>query len=242
MKFIVTTFLIILNMSLAAQSKKDLLTQVDQLKAELAELKKPKVIDMTDKHQQASYALGILLAENLRTQGADSLSPDAISAGFKDLLLDKPLQINRQECLAVARPYMQAAMENRNKKLIEEGVAFLEANKKKEGVKVTPTGLQYKVLQAGTGNSPNPEDSVMVSFTGKLIDGTVFDKSESDHPVTFVVSQSIPGWTEALSLMHEGDRWEVFLPYPLAYGERGAMPDIPPFATLIFEIELLKVN
>jgi FKBP-type peptidyl-prolyl cis-trans isomerase FklB len=98
------------------------------------------------------------------------------------------------------------------------------------------------VLRAGSGLSPGPEDSVTVHYKGKLIDGTVFDESAPERPISFAVSEVIAGWTEALLLMREGDKWELYLPYPLAYGERGAGSDIPPYATLVFEIELLKVN
>lgn len=234
--------ILLLNFSLAAQSKKELLTEVDHLKTEIEQLKKPKTIDLNNKHIQASYALGILIGENLHTQGGDSLDAEAIAAGIRDLFLGNTLKLAKEECIAVVQPYMQAAMDNRNKKLKEENFTFLESNKMNDGVTVTPTGLQYKVLQAGNGNSPGLEDSVTVHYVGKLIDGTVFDQSEKDSPITFVVGEVIPGWSEALLLMHEGDRWELYLPYPLGYGERGAMPDIPPYATLIFEIELLKVN
>src|SRR5690606_17937012 len=116
--------------------------------------------------------------------------------------------------------------------------------KNKEGVKTTPSGLQYQVVTAGTGKSPGANDNVTVHYTGKLTDGTVFDSSvDRGEPATFGVSQVIPGWTEALQLMKEGDKWTIFIPQNLAYGEQGAGGgQIPPFATLIFEVELIKVN
>ena len=120
---------------------------------------------------------------------------------------------------------------------------FLEANKAKEGVKTTASGQQYKILTQGQGKSPGITDRVTVHYTGKLVDGTVFDSSiQRGQPSTFRVNQVIPGWTEALRLMKEGDKWIVYVPYSLGYGERGYPPQIPPFATLIFEVELLKVN
>lgn len=236
--------LLLLQFSLAAQSKKELLQEVDRLKAEIEELKKPKepVIDMGDKHQQAGYAIGVLLAENLKSQGGDSLNASAIATAINDVYLKKPLKVEQQECLAIVQPYMQAAMENRNAELKEKNLAFLEENKKNPDITVTPTGLQYKVLKAGSGRSPGPEDSVTVHYKGKLIDGKVFDESAPDSPITFTPGDVIPGWTEALLLMHEGDKWELYLPYPLAYGERGAGVEIPPYSTLIFEIELVKVT
>lgn len=244
MKFATLVCLLLVQFSLTAQSKKDLLNQVDQLKAEIEELKKPRepAIDLSDKHQQAGYAMGVLLAENLKNQGGDSLNAIAITTAINDVYLKKPLKVEQDECLAIVQPYMQAAMENRNAKIKEENITFLVENKKNTEVKVTPTGLQYKVLQSGSGRSPGLEDSVTVHYKGKLIDGRVFDESAPDNPITFTTGEVIPGWTEALLLMQEGDKWEIYLPYPLAYGERGAGAEIPPFATLIFEIELLKVT
>lgn len=244
MKFATLICLLLLHFTLAAQSKKELLNQVDQLKAEIEALKKPKepAIDLGDKHQQAGYAIGVLLAENLKNQGGDSLNAMAIAAAINDVYLSKPLKVNQDECMAIVQPYMQAAMETKNEKIKEENIAFLVENKKNADVKVTPTGLQYKVLQSGSGRSPGIEDSVTVHYKGSLIDGRVFDESAPDNPITFTAGEVIPGWTEALLLMHEGDKWEIYLPYPLAYGERGAGVEIPPFATLIFEIELLKVT
>src|SRR5690606_35800571 len=122
-------------------------------KGEIEELKKPKapVIDMNDKHQQAGYAIGVLLAENLRSQGGDSLNATAIATAINDVYLNKPLQVDQQECLAIVQPYMQSAMDARNAKLKEENLAFLEENKKDTEVKVTPTGLQYKIITVGSG-------------------------------------------------------------------------------------------
>ena len=120
---------------------------------------------------------------------------------------------------------------------------MLMENKTKEGVKTTPSGLQYKIVSEGTGKSPTTADRVTVHYTGKLTDGTIFDSSvQRGQPATFRVNQVIPGWTEALQMMQEGDKWTLYIPYTLAYGERGSPPAIPPFSTLIFEVELMKVN
>ncbi len=120
---------------------------------------------------------------------------------------------------------------------------FLAANAKKDGVKTTASGLQYKVIKSGTGKSPKATDTVKVHYHGTLIDGTVFDSSvERGEPVSFPVNGVIPGWTEALQLMKEGDKWQLFIPSKLAYGERGAGAKIGPNATLIFEVELLAVE
>lgn len=226
-----------------AQSKKELIAEVNTLKAEVEQLKKPKEIELNDKHKKASYGLGILLASNIKTQGADSLNAEAIAAGINDVFLSKETKLKEEEAGMIVQTYMMEVMERKTARMKDEGQKFLEENKKKPGVKVTESGMQYEVISAGTGKTPGPDDNVTVHYTGKLIDGTVFDSSvERNEPATFGVSDVIPGWTEALQLMKEGDKWIVYLPYDLAYGERGAGQDIPPYATLVFEVELIKVN
>ncbi|HEY8512758.1 MAG TPA: FKBP-type peptidyl-prolyl cis-trans isomerase [Cyclobacteriaceae bacterium] len=244
MRLLVITVVMLAHMTVAAQSKKELQAEVSRLRAEVEALKKPKEapLDLTDRHQEAGYAAGVLLAQNLRNQGGDSLNAAAIGAGLSDVFLGKELKMNVDQCMRVIQPYLQTAMEYRNEKIRTENLNFLAENRNRDDVRETPTGLQYRVIRAGSGPSPGPDDSVTVHYKGSLIDGHVFDQSEPDNPVTFTPSEVIPGWTEALMLMHEGDLWEIFLPYPLAYGERGAGMEIPPYATLIFEIELLKVT
>ncbi len=226
-----------------AQSKKELKAQVIKLQAEIAELKKPKEADLGDQHKKISYGLGTLVAGNLKTQGGDSLDLDALTFGIKDVFQNKPLKMANEEAMSVVQEYMQKAMEKKSSKLKGEGQAFLAQNKNKEGVITTASGLQYQVLKAGTGKTPKATDNVSVHYTGKLLDGTVFDSSvQRNEPASFAVNQVIPGWTEALQLMKEGDKWILFIPSDLAYGERGAGGQIPPHATLIFEVELLKIN
>lgn len=133
-------------------------------------------------------------------------------------------------------------MEKKALRMKAESIKFLEENKKVEGVQTTKSGLQYKVISSGKGKSPVATDKVTVHYTGKFVDGKVFDSSVGRDPATFEVGGVIPGWTEALQLMHEGDKWMIYLPYDIAYGERGSGNDIPPYATLIFEVELIKVN
>lgn len=243
MKLSVLFTALLISSSLFAQSKKELAAEVTKLKTEIEQLKKPKEVELNDNHKKVSYGLGTLVASNLKSQGGDSLDLEALTEGLKDVFLNKTLKVEQQEAMTIVQEYMQKQMEKKSSKLKEGGVAFLEANKKAEGVKVTASGLQYKVLATGKGKAPAATSNVTVHYTGKLIDGTVFDSSvERGEPASFGVNQVIPGWTEALQMMHEGDKWQLVIPYDLAYGERGAGGQIPPYSTLIFEVELIKVN
>jgi FKBP-type peptidyl-prolyl cis-trans isomerase FklB len=160
-------------------------------------------------------------------------------AGAKSLLTDQEIQ----ETMVAFKREMVAKQEEIAKKNNVDGEAFLAENKKKEGVKTLPSGLQYKVIKAGTDKKPKLSDSVTSHYRGTLIDGTEFDSSyKRGQPVTFPVSGVIPGWTEALQLMGEGAKWQIFVPSNLAYGERGAGIVIGPNATLIFEIEIISIQ
>jgi FKBP-type peptidyl-prolyl cis-trans isomerase len=250
MRLSILFILLLIGSPLFAQSKKELKAEVAKLKADNAgltsqieELKKPKVVALNTTVDKVSYGLGTLIASNLKQQAGDSLQLDPLTEGIKDVLQNKTPKMEQQEAMTIVQTYMQAAMEKKTGKAREEGQAFLDNNKKDASVKVTPSGLQYKVITSGKGKTPKATDKVTVHYTGKLIDGTVFDSSvESGQPATFGVNQVIPGWTEALQLMKEGDKWMLFIPSDLAYGERGAGGQIPPHSTLIFEVELLKVN
>lgn len=243
MKLLILCSMLLASTTLLAQSKKDLQTEISRLKSTIEEMKKPKEISIDTEHKKVSYGLGVLMATNLKSQGGDSLDLESLNNGIKDALLARPLKVSEQEAMAMVQPYMMKAMEKKTAKAKEEGVKFCAENKSKEGVMVTPSGLQYKVLTKGTGKMPTTDSNVTVHYTGKLINGTVFDSSvERGQPANFGVTQVIAGWTEALQLMHEGDKWMLVIPSDLAYGERGAGGQIPPHSTLIFEVELIKVN
>lgn len=190
-----------------------------------------------------SYSLGILLGQNLKSQGFEKLDEQSLNAGIHDMLAGNEPRLSMEEANTIIQQYMQKKQEAQYQGNIEAGKAFLEANAQREEVKVTPSGLQYEVLTEGTGAKPGATDKVTVHYHGMLTDGTVFDSSvERGQPATFGVNQVISGWTEALQLMTEGSKWKLYIPSDLAYGPRGAGQKIGPYATLIFEVELLKVN
>ena len=198
---------------------------------------------------KVSYIIGMEIGKNFKKQSID-IDPDILTKGIKDVFSGgKPLLTEQeiQENMVTFQKEMMAKQEELAKKLGEnnkkEGEAFLAENKKKDGVKTLPSGLQYKVTKAGTGKKPKLTDTVTTQYRGTLIDGTEFDSSyRRGQPVSFPVTGVIPGWTEALQLMEEGAKWQLFIPPNLAYGERGAGRDIGPNATLIFEIELVSIQ
>jgi len=206
--------------------------------------------DLTNPKQKTSYALGVNIGSSLKAQELD-LDAKALAAGVADALGGKPaltedevrdtLMKLRQD--VAAKSAAEAAKYADGPKNLKDGEAFLAENAKKEGVKTTPSGLQYKVLKSGTGEMPKKTDTVTVHYTGTLIDGTVFDSSvQRGQPATFPVGGVIPGWTEALQMMKVGDKWQLFLPAKLAYGEQSPSPKIGPNSTLIFEVELLGIE
>jgi len=199
--------------------------------------------------EKQSYSLGADIGGKLKAQPIE-IDADALTQGLKDAFSKGKMQLTEQEMKETLSGLQKELMEKqaeRTKVLAEknkkEGEAFLAANKTKEGVKTLPSGLQYKVIKEGTGKTPKAEDTVVTNYRGTLIDGTEFDSSyKRGQPATFPVKGVIPGWTEALQLMKEGSKWELFIPSNLAYNERGAGNAIGPNAALIFEIELISVK
>jgi FKBP-type peptidyl-prolyl cis-trans isomerase FklB len=199
--------------------------------------------------EKLSYSIGMDIGANLK-KGSVEVDPDLLAKGLKDSYGGGKTILTDNEARDTITEYQKAQMakqaENMHKmaqKNREDGEKFLAENGKKEGVKTLPSGLQYKEITPGKGKSPKATDTVTTHYKGTLIDGTEFDSSyKRGQPATFQVSGVIPGWTEALQLMKEGAKWQLFLPSNLAYGERGAGRDIGPNATLIFEVELIAVK
>lgn len=200
---------------------------------------------LKNQKDKVSYIIGMDIGNNLKKQSID-VDPNILVKGVKDALSGaKPLLTEQeiQEAMVAFQKEMAAKQEQVAKRNKAEGEVFLAENKKKEGVKTLPSGLQYKVIKAGTGKKPKSNDTVTVHYRGTLINGTEFDSSyKRGQPVSFPVSGVIPGWTEALQLMEEGAKWQLFIPSNIAYGERGAGGVIGPNATLIFEVELVSIQ
>ena len=190
-----------------------------------------------------SYAIGLSMGQNLMGSGVTSLEYADLAAGIKDVLEKNQPQISYQEAQQVVGKFFSELEQKIAGEAKAAGEAFLAENAKREGVKVTESGLQYEVLEATIGQKPKATDKVCVHYEGTLIDGTVFDSSyKRGESITFGLNQVIKGWTEGLQLMSIGSKYKLYLPYQLAYGERGAGANIPPYAALIFTVELLGIE
>ena len=190
-----------------------------------------------------SYALGLQVGQQLSGLGKVSFDYADLAAGIKDMVEKNQPQISFQEAQQVLGKFFSELEEKVAGEAKAAGEAFLAENAKREGVKVTESGLQYEVLEATIGQKPKATDKVRVHYEGTLIDGTVFDSSyKRGESITFGLNQVIKGWTEGLQLMSIGSKYKLYLPYQLAYGERGAGANIPPYAALIFTVELLGIE
>jgi FKBP-type peptidyl-prolyl cis-trans isomerase FklB len=209
---------------------------------------KPKPLVLATEKEKASYAIGLNVGKGLHRDSID-VDPKILLKGLEDALTDSKLLLTDDEIKTVLTDLQNQVRQKQEEKrlaLIEtnkkEGDAFLAANKTKEGVVTLPSGLQYKVLVAGTGPKPTATDSVVCNYKGTLLDNTEFDSSyKRGQPATFPVTGVIKGWTEALQLMPVGSKWQLFIPPDLAYGERG-QSTIGPNATLVFEVELVSIQ
>ena len=191
-----------------------------------------------------SYALGLGIAQQLKSMGIEDFSVEDFSQSVSDILSGKTPAMTSREAQELLSEYFQKKQKEQAQKAIAEGRDFLEANAKREGVVQTKSGLQYEVLSEGKGErSPKATDTVLCHYEGRLVSGKVFDSSyERNQPAEFGLNQVIPGWTEGLQLMSEGAKYRFYIPYLLGYGEQGAGPSIPPNSTLIFDVELIKVK
>ena len=190
-----------------------------------------------------SYSLGVNIGENIKTQFPD-IDLKNFESAIKDVLDDsKEPTVSGADAQKTIQAYFTKQQAKASESIVEEGRKFLAENTKRENVITLESGLQYEVIKSGDGTKPTLNDQVTTHYHGTLIDGTVFDSSvERGQPASFPVSGVIKGWTEALQLMNVGSKWRLFVPYDLAYGEKGAGPQIGPFTTLIFEVELISIN
>lgn len=214
------------------------LTGCDAQTSTTVELKTPA--------QKASYGIGLNMGKSLAREGMDDLDPKAVALGIEDAMAKKDPQIKDEE-LVEAFSFLQKRSEERmkalNDKAAEAGKKFLEENAKKEGVVTTPSGLQYEVVKKTDGAQPKATDVVTVHYEGKLTDGTVFDSSvERGSPIDLPVSGVIPGWVEGLQLMHVGEKYKLYIPSELAYGEQSPSPTIPANSVLVFDLELIAIK
>ena len=189
-----------------------------------------------------SYALGLGIGHQLKSMGIEDFSIEDFCKSITDVMEGKETALTSQEAQMLLNTYFQEKQKAESAKAISEGKAFLEENAKKEGIITTKSGLQYEVLTEGTGNQPKATDTVRCHYEGSLIDGSIFDSSyKRGEPAEFGLNQVIPGWTEGVQLMKEGAKYRFYIPYVLGYGENGAGSSIPPYSTLIFDVELIKV-
>lgn len=206
-------------------------------------------IELNDQKAKVSYSLGFQVGTSYKDMGVE-LDAKTVTSGIMDALTGAESKLSEEEVRTVLQEFHKQLTQKKNSKMKivgtknqEEGVVFLTENKKKDGVVTLPDGLQYKIIKAGTGKQPIATDKVTVHYRGTLIDGTEFDSSyKRGTPATFGVNRVIKGWTEALQLMKEGAKWELYIPSELAYGPRGAGAQIGPNAVLIFEVELISIN
>ncbi len=200
-----------------------------------------KQTELKTRMDTISYSIGVNIGKNLKL-GDIEIDLDMMKKGFQDVINENQMLTDEEinNAMIMLNQEMQEKME---KKAKAKGQDFLEENKKNDSVNVTESGLQYKVMTEGKGKKPAETDTVKVHYTGKLLDGTIFDSSvERGEPIEFPLNRVIPGWTEGLQLMKEGARYIFYIPYDLAYGAQGAPPNIGPYETLIFDVELIEVK
>lgn len=198
---------------------------------------------LTTDQEKVSYGIGMSVASYYKQQGMENIDTEAFAMALNDVFSADSTKMTEQEAQEVLKAFFTELKSKQSEVQKKAGVDFLLENAKREGVKSTESGLQYEVIKKGTGASPELTDKVKVHYHGTLIDGSVFDSSvDRGEPISFPVNGVIKGWTEALQLMSVGDKWKLFIPSELAYGERGAGQQIAPYSALVFEVELLDIE
>ena len=192
--------------------------------------------------EKISYALGLGIGQQLKSMNIENFDIKEFSRSIEDVMAGRDTNMTAREAQVMLSEYLQKKEKEQAEENIAKGKAYLEENGKREGVVTTTSGLQYEVLTEGTGKSPKATDKVRCHYEGRLTDGTIFDSSyQRGEPADFGLNQVIAGWTEGVQLMKEGAKYRFHIPYLLGYGERGAGASIPPYATLVFDVELIKV-
>jgi FKBP-type peptidyl-prolyl cis-trans isomerase FklB len=241
-KIIITVLLPLCAFAVSAQTTKKT-TPAKKTAVNTTAKKTTAPVTFKNNLDSASYSFGTAMAGSLKSNGLTSLNYQLVLKGLQDAFGGKPLLISNELSQTTINNAFKSASQKKFAPVLAEGKTFLENNKKQAGVQVTASGLQYQVLTKGTGIAPKAMDTVTVHYKGTLLNGTEFDSSyKRNEPLSLPLNGVIAGWTEGVQLMQTGAKYKFFIPYNLAYGERGAGQDIPPYSTLIFEIELLKVN
>ncbi|MDD7304556.1 MAG: FKBP-type peptidyl-prolyl cis-trans isomerase [Bacteroidaceae bacterium] len=192
--------------------------------------------------EKISYALGLGIGQQLKSMNINDFSIEDFTRSISDVMSGRETEMSARDAQQLLNEYFENKAKEDSKEAIEKGNAYLKENAERTGVITTKSGLQYEVLAEGTGNSPKATDRVRCHYEGRLIDGTVFDSSyERGEPADFGLNQVITGWTEGVQLMKEGAKYRFHIPYVLGYGERGAGSQIPPYSTLVFDVELIQV-
>ena len=248
--FVLSISVVVFSTSIVfSQVKKTISKPTSAPKATVSKPTAP-ALKMTSEADSVAYGIGVNVARNLKNQSLDKLNVDLLVKGLRDAMQSGGTQLNEMQCNAVIGKYFERIQ--REKQVAESkqyepmklaGATFLEENKKKDSVVTLASGLQYKIMKAGSGPKPTINNTVKTHYHGTLIDGTVFDSSvQRGTPAEFPVGGVIQGWVEALQLMPVGSKWKLFVPYNLAYGERSAGAAIKPYSTLVFEVELLEIT
>ncbi len=202
-----------------------------------------KEVKLTNNRDSLSYSFGVNVGSSMKQEGIDTvINLDIFMAGFNAVITNNNPALTSEQAMSVLQAYFKGIQDKESAKGREEGEKFLADNAKKEGVVTTNSGLQYKVIKMGTGPKPTLESKVKTHYTGKLVSGKVFDSSEGKDPIVFPLNGVIPGWQEGIQLMPVGSKFEFYIPWNLAYGERGYPPAIPPYSALVFEVELIGIE